>query len=228
MDSLASPRYRRGFDQEALMMTRQAGRAVLAGMLVAAALAAYARTKTTSTWTDPQAQPKVYAKVLVLARVSEPSAKRILEDKVVQGLNEKNIAAVAAYQVLTEEDLATEESIRAKAESLGIDAGIVFTVVSHEQAQVASGPKGSLSIGFGGGYGGFIGGSVPIGGNTVETVHSVVMKGDFYQAGVAKPIWMAQYESDLSHGVDSEASVVASDTVKYLKKSKLFAKPEKK
>jgi hypothetical protein len=210
------------------MMRRHAAKAVLAGILAAASLAAFATTRTTSTWTDPQAQPKTYAKILVLARVSEPSAKRILEDAVVHGLNEKNIAAVAAYQVLVDEDLATEESIRAKAESLGVDGGIVFTVVSHEQAQIASGPKGSLSVGFGGGYGGFIGGSVPIGGNTVETVHSVVMKGDFYQAGVAKPIWMAQYESDLAHGVDSEARVVASNTIKYLKKSKLFKKPEKK
>ena len=208
------------------MKTRLVAPAVAAAIL-ATTCVAVARTKITSKWTDPQAQPKTYAKVLVLARVTEPSAKRILEDAVVKGLQGKKIQAIAAYQSVTDEDLATEDSIKAKVQALGVDAGIVFTVTSHETAQVASGPKGSLSIGFGGGYGGFIGGSVPIGGNTVETVHHVVLKGEFYQMGVPKPVWMAQYESDLDMGVDNEAKWVASDTVTQLKKSKLFKKPEK-
>jgi hypothetical protein len=208
------------------MTNRHRALGVLAACLAVASIATFAKTRTTSTWTDPEMQPRTYAKVLVMARVTEESAKRILEDAVVSGLRSKGINAVAAYQTVTPEDLATEDSIRAKAKALGVDAGLVFTVLEHEKAQIATGPSGSLSVGFGGMYGGFIGGSVPIGGNKIETVHQVVMKGEFYEAGVPKPTWMAQYESDLALGVDNEARSVAKDTVKYLKKAKIFKKPE--
>lgn len=209
------------------MGIRRLTRAALTGLLAAVSLAAaVAGTKTTGTWTDPAMQPRTYAKVLVLARVTENSAKRILEDAVVKGLADKGISAIPAYSNLVPEDLATVDSIKAKAQALGVDAGIVFTVTDFKETQIVKGPSAHLSVGVGVGWGGFIGGSVPIGGNTMETVRNVALKADFYAAGTPEPIWMATYTSDLALGVDQEAKSVAKDTLKYLKKAKIFKKPE--
>src|SRR5262245_47095071 len=199
--------------------------AALVALILMAASAALASTKTSDPWADPNLQPKLYAKVLVLARVTEDSAKRTLEDAMVKALQDEKIAAIPAYSNLVPADLESEEAIKAKAKELGVDAGIVFTVTDFKSAEVVSQPKGSVSLGLGG-WNGFIGGSVPIGGGELETVHRVTMKGEFYSIGSGR-IWMANYSTDLKNGVDGEARLVAKDTIRYMKKAKLFAKPPK-
>ncbi len=93
---------------------------------------AVAGAKTTSTWGAPDLQPGAYAKFLVLARITDETAKRILEDTVVAKLKGAKTDAVAAWQVLVPEDLSSDAAIHAKAEQLGVDASIVFTVTADE------------------------------------------------------------------------------------------------
>ncbi len=209
------------------MSTRSARGAMFALVFVAAASAAViASTKTGGTWAAPDLQPKLYSKILVLARVTEDSPRRTLEDAVVKAFQDEDIVAIPAYSNLVPADLESLETLKTRAKELGVDGGIVYTVTEFKEAEVVSPPKGSLSLGIGG-WNGFVGGSVPIGGNTLETVHRVSLKGEFYSGGTATPVWMANYTTDLKNGVDGEARLIARDTIKYLKRAKMFAKPPK-
>jgi hypothetical protein len=201
---------------------------ILAGSLalaLAGVAPATAGTKTTSTWTAPDLQPATYTKVAVLAKVTDDVARRILEDAVVQGLQERGIGAVAAYQVFTPADLANEEVVRAKARELGVDAGLVFTVTG-ESTQVKSGPSVHASVGVpvhAGAFSFFLGTSVPLGGGT-STSRKVGLKSEFHAGSGDGPRWIANYSTDLKAGSERAAEEVAAQALKQLKKSGVFSK----
>jgi hypothetical protein len=196
---------------------------ILVALSVLATLPASAGTKTTSTWSAPGLQPATYAKVAVLAKIEDEIAKRTLEDEVVEGLQDRGIEAVAAYQVLTPADLASEEAIRAKAQDLGLDAGLVFTV-TDEQTRVKSGSNVHASVGVpvrAGPFSVFVGTSVPLGGGTSSST-VVALQSEFYVAGADGPQWIATYSTSLKGGNKRAAEGVASQALKQLKKAKLF------
>lgn len=201
------------------------GRALVVGLLLTIPLVAAARTKTDSTWTSPEVKPTAYKKVVVLAKFTDDVAVRSLEDAVVAGLKKQGVDAVQAYLVLTPADLATRESIAAKAVELGADAGIVFTVTSNAtQAQAAP----SVSVGVGvpvhaGPFSLFVGTSVPLGGGT-STVKAIGVKAQFFAKDVDGPLWIASYTTDLKSGTEGEARGLAGLMLKQLKKAGVFAK----
>ena len=184
---------------------------------------AFAGTKTTSTWATPGLEPKTYEKVAVLGKISDDVARRILEDAVVAGLTDRGIVAVAAYQTFTEEDLSSDEAVVARAQELGVDAGLVFTVTG-EDTKVKSGSSVHASVGVpvrAGPFSLFVGTSVPLGGGT--TVSKVVgVKSEFIAAGVEGPLWIANFTTDLKHGNEQAAQEVAKQALKNLKKAGLF------
>lgn len=194
-----------------------------AGVLFAATTAAGAGVKTASTWTAPDLQPGNYQKVAVLARFTDDVARRILEEEVVKGLKKRGIEAVAAYQVFTPEDLANDEAVEARAEALGVDAGLVFTVTG-EDTQVKSSPGVHASVGVpvrAGPFSLFVGTSVPLGGGT-STITTIGLKSEFLTTGSEGPIWIATYTTDLKGGNEKTARKLASEALKQMKKADLF------
>jgi hypothetical protein len=184
---------------------------------------AVAGTKATSTWVAPDLQPGTCRKVAVLARFSDDAARRILEDSVVAGLQKKGVEAVAAYQVLTEADLATEESIQAKAQTLGIDAGIVFEVTGQSTAAKSS-PNVHASVGVpvrAGPFSVFLGTSVPLGGGS-SAVRVVELKAALHAREAEGPRWIGTYSTDLSGGTERTAQDLARLVLKQLKKAGVY------
>lgn len=201
------------------------GRILAALVTATAPLAALAVATTTSTWTTPDLQPATYKKVVVLARFNDDSAKRILEDAVVKGLKNMKVEAVQAYLVLTPADLASDESIEAKAQELGADAGLVLTGTG-ESTEVKSGSNVSASVGVPvrvGPFGVFVGTSVPLGGGP-SAVTKVGVKAEFVTKLGKGPLWIGTYTTDTKSGTERAAKDVASLVVKALKKAGLFAK----
>jgi len=198
----------------------------IAAALAVACVTVLAGTKSTSSWTDPNGQPGTYRKVLVLAKITDDIARRVLEDAVVKGLKDSGVDALAAYQSLTEADLESSETIRAKAKELGVDAGIVYTVTGT-QTQVKPSASVSVGVGVGGGGGGpfgfFLGASKPLGGGTT-TVQQTGVKAEFYGSEVGKPLWIGNFTTDLKSGAEREAASIASLTLKQLKKAKILKK----
>ena len=201
-------------------------RAWIAAALAVACVTALAGTKSTSSWTDPTAQPATYHKVLVLAKITDDLARRVLEDAVVKGLKDGGIDALAAYPSLTEADLESGDSIRAKAKEVGVDSGVVYTVTGT-QTEVKQSASVSVGVGVGGGGGGpfgfFLGASKPLGGGTT-TVLQTGVKAEFYGSEVGKPLWIGNFSTDLKNGAEREAATLASQTLKQLKKAKILKK----
>ena len=190
-------------------------------LLTTTATVAVAGAKTTSMWGAPELQPGAYKRFIVLARITDESARRILEDTVVARLKAAKTDAVAAYQVLVPEDLASEEAIHAKADQLGADAGIVFTVVA-DQTQTKANPTVSAGVGVPvrvGPFSVFLGTSVPIGGGGTTTVRTVQLKSDLHAREGVNPRWTATYATDLKEGADGAAEDVAKQAIKQLKKA---------
>lgn len=69
-----------------------------------------------SSWKSPDYKKENYRKVVVLAKTSNPGAKRLLEDQTVAELQANGIQAIPAYSNITERDLASENALIAKAE----------------------------------------------------------------------------------------------------------------
>jgi len=196
---------------------------VLGIVALAAALPAFGAAKTTSTWKAPDAAPASYAKVAVLAKISDEAARRQLEDRVAEGLAQRGIEALPAHQHFTAEDLASREAVEARAKALGVDAGLVFTVTG-EQTAVKQGPTVHASIGVPVHVGGFslmLGGSVPLGGGASAT-KVVGLKSEFITPSGEGPRWVATYATDLKNGSERAAHEVATQALKQLKKSGLF------
>jgi hypothetical protein len=194
-----------------------------AASLVLVAASASAGTKTTSTWTASDLQPRTYRKLAVLAKIEDEIAKRTLEDQVVKGLRDRGVEAVPAYEVFAPADLASDETVRAKANELGLDAGLVFTVTG-EQTQVKSSPNVHASVGVpvrAGPFSVFVGTSVPLGGGSSSS-KVVALKSEFYATDAEGPLWIATYSTDLKRGNERAAEAIASQALKQLKKAGLF------
>ncbi len=182
-----------------------------------------AGTKTTSSWAAADLKAGAPGKYLVLARFSEESAKRILEDAFVKKLRDAGVEAVAAYQTLTAEDLADENAIKAKAEQLGVTSGIVFTVTG-ESTKVKSGSRAHASVGVPvrvGPFSTFVGTSVPLGGGP-STVKKVEVKAELHIRDASNPRWIATFATDLQGGADRAAAEIATQSMKQLRKAGLF------
>lgn len=193
-------------------------------ILPAVAMPVLAGVKTTSATSAPDLESGAYGKYLVLAKVKEESARRILEDMMVEKLKKEKVDALAAYSVLSPEDLASSEAIHAKTEQLGVDAGIVFTVIGDETHQ-KSNPTVSMGVGVPvrvGPFSVFVGGSVPIGGGGATAVRTVQLKSELVARQGTNPRWSATYATDLEGGAEGTAEDVAKQAIKQLKKAHVF------
>ncbi len=79
-----------------------------------------------SSWKSSDYRKENYRKVVVLAKTSNPGAKRLLEDQTVAELQANGIQAIPAYSNITERDLVSENALIAKADQLEADALLVF------------------------------------------------------------------------------------------------------
>ena len=101
---------------------------------------------------DYVAEP--YRKVMVFAKVSDMTARRQLEDATVKFLNDKGITAITAYSNMKQERVKSREAFMVIADSLQVDALLVYSVNGAEQQAETTGTV-SVGVGVGGMYGGY-------------------------------------------------------------------------
>ena len=197
----------------------------MAMLFLLAPLGAGAAESTPAAAGDAAAEAAAPArKVLVVARVKQEDKRRHLEQQSRAALQERGVEALLGSDVMTEDDFASEASIRSKVESLGVDGVLGFVVLGIQESVKQS----SVSVGFGiGGYSGgglgvFVGGSVPIGGSTT-VVHHVQVRARYFARPFAGPAWEKIFKEKIS-GEDTTyvTEHLAYDSVKALKKKKLI------
>jgi len=167
--------------------------------------------------------PPPARKVLVIARIREEAKRRALEEEARIELKKRSVETVLSADVMTEEDFASDESIRRKVESLGVDGVLGFVPLKVDETQKTS--SASLSIGIGGyggnGFGMMVGGTVPLGAKTtiIRTVH---LRARFWAKPFSGPAWENVYTEKLEADTTRLTQSVAYDSVKTLKKKKLI------
>lgn len=117
-----------------------------------------------SSWKSPTYQKEAYRKVKVLAKTTNPGAKRMLEDETVAELQANGIQAIPAYSNFSEADLVSEETFMVKANQLEADALLVYTF-NNPTTEYKNSPQVNASIGVPvrvGIFSGFLGTSVPV------------------------------------------------------------------
>ncbi len=172
-----------------------------------------------TTWKSPQYKAEPVRKVMILAKVTDVAARKQLEDYTVQLLKDKGIDAVAAYAHLARTHFPTREAFLAYADSISVDALLVYAV---EDAEQVAEQKPTVSVGVGVGmYGGYMGASAPIAGGT-QVVTLVSMSGKFYTRNATGVQWLITLSGKLDGPTDKLAYSFARSTTKAMLKEKLF------
>jgi hypothetical protein len=172
-----------------------------------------------TTWKSPGYKPEAIRRVMVLAKVLDDGARKQLEDFTAKLLTDKGIEAVAAYSNLTKTRFSTREAFLAYADSIRVDALLVFTV---EDAQQVAENKPTVSVEVGVGmYGGYMGASAPIAGGT-KIVTLVSLRGKFYTRETTGEQWIISLSGKLDGPTDKLAYSFAKTTTKAMLKEGLF------
>ncbi len=168
-----------------------------------------------SSWKSPTYQKEAYRKVIVLAKTTNPGAKRMLEDATVTELQSNGIQAIPAYSNFSEADLVSEETFLAKANALEADALLVYTFNSTT-TEYKNTPQVNASVGIPvrvGIFSGFLGTSVPVAGGSkqIEKFTGSVL---FYNKQSPDMQWSLNIGGKIGSDAAKQARSVAKNTVK--------------
>jgi hypothetical protein len=139
-----------------------------------------------TTWKSTEYKPEPYRKVMVLAKVTDVSARKQLEDYTVKLLADKGVVAIPAYANVKQTSVASREAFLVIADSLQVDALLVYSV-NGAAKRAENRPTVSVGVGVGM-YGGYAGASVPIAGGT-KMVTEVKMSVYFYNRASTDEQW---------------------------------------
>jgi hypothetical protein len=165
-------------------------------------------------------------KVLVVAKIKEGTKRRHLEEEARTELKKKGVETVLGSDVMAESDFASEEAVRKKVESLGVDGVLGFVPLAVDESVKTSSASLSVGVGLGGyghsgGLGVFVGGSVPLGGEST-VVRKVRLRARYFARPFADPAWEKVYYEKLQDDTTRLTQFLAHDSVKNLKKKKLI------
>ena len=164
-------------------------------------------------------------KVLVVAKIKEEAKRRALEEQARSELKDRGVEATLGSDVMSEADFVSEETLRKKVESLGVDGVLGFVVLSVDESVKTS--SASVSVGVGvpvgvGPFSVFVGGSVPIGGGQPKIKRTVHLRARYFARPFSAPAWEKLYDETLPADTTALTQYLARDSVKALKKKKLI------
>ena len=176
-----------------------------------------------SSWKSPTYQKEAYRKVIVLAKTTNPGAKRMLEDETVAELQANGIQAIPAYSNFSEADLVSEETFLTKANQLEADALVVYTFNSTT-TEYKNSPTVSASVGVPvrvGIFRGFLGTSVPVAGGSkqIQKFSGSVL---FYNRQSPEMQWSLNIGGKIGSDSAKQARNVAKNTVKAALQDDIF------
>ena len=164
-------------------------------------------------------------KVLVVAKIEEEAKRRALEEQVRLDLGDRGVEATLGVDVMSEADFASEDAIRKKVESLGVDGVLGFVVLGVDESVKTS--SASVSVGVGvpvgiGPFSVFVGGSVPLGGGEPKVTRKVRVRARYFARPFAAPAWEKVYNETLTEDTAGLIQYLANSSDKALKKKKLI------
>jgi len=176
-----------------------------------------------SSWKSPDYKKDTYRKVMVLAQTTDKMAQRQLEEATVKLLKSKGVEAIPSYNTVEAKDLKTESAFIEKANTLKVDALIVFEF-GKVKSEYKKKPSIDANVGVPvklGIFRGFLGTRVPIaGGSTkVETVNGQAI---FYNRNSLAMQWSQSLTGNLKNGTQNLANSFANKTVNKMFEDQIF------
>jgi hypothetical protein len=167
--------------------------------------------------------PALARKVLVVAKIQQDSKRKYLEGQARDELKKRGVEVILGSDVMTEADFASEDAVRQKVESLGVDGVLGYVVLGVQESVKTSSATLSVGVGGygGGGFGMFVGGSVPLGGSQT-IVRKVQLRARYFARPFAGPAWEKVYDKKLEDDTTYLSQYLAHDSVTALKKKKLI------
>jgi hypothetical protein len=168
-----------------------------------------------SSWKSPTYQKEAYRKVIVLAKTTNPGAKRMLEDETVAELLSNGIQAIPAYSNITEQDLASEDKFIAKADQLEADALLVYSF-NPLTSEYKNSPSVNANLGVPvrvGIFRGFLGTNVPIAGGPKQ-IQKFSGSISFYNRQSTDMQWSLNIGGKIGSDATKQARSVAKNAVK--------------
>ena len=165
-------------------------------------------------------------KVLVVAKIKEETKRRHLEEEAKIELQKRGVETLLGSDVMEESDFASEDAIRKKVESLGVDGVLAYVPLAIDESVKTSSVSLGVGIGVGGygssgGLGVMVGGSVPLGSSS-KVVRKVRVRARYFARPFAGPGWEKVYYESLTDDTTRLTQYLAYDAVKTLKKKKLI------
>lgn len=182
-----------------------------------------AAQKILNSWVSPEYVKPEYRKVAVLAKISDKEIKQMVEDNAVLTLREKGVNAITSYLNFKEADLASTETLIARADQLQVDAVVVFSVL-REDSKIQNTPTLSagvaipVRIGF---FTAYLGGNVPLAGGP-KFVDVFQLQSEFYNRNSETPHWITTYEFKLKNNYEAIAKGWTTRTVAALFSKKIL------
>lgn len=176
-----------------------------------------------SSWKSSDYRKENYRKVVVLAKTSNPGAKRLLEDQTVAELQANGIQAIPAYSNITERDLASENALIAKADQLEADALLVYNF-NPLTSEYKNGPSVNANLGIPvkvGIFRGFLGTNVPIAGGPKQ-VQKFSGSVSFYNRQSSDMQWNLGIGGKIGSDATKQARSVAKKAVKAAVRDGIF------
>lgn len=106
---------------------------LLVSCLLVLVVSACASTKLTSTWRDPALGPLQFRKVVGIALTANPTVRRLAEDEFVRAVGPDR--GIAGYTLVSDEELADRDHVRARLEAAGVDGAVVYRLAAVEERQ---------------------------------------------------------------------------------------------
>ena len=177
----------------------------------------------TNTWKDPNFNgPIQFNKIVALVIYQDGTIRRAAEDAIVEQIGPHR--AVAAYNIVSEEDRRDVQRLKAKFQSAGVDGAVTMKLLDkrNETTYVPGSPGYSSFYGYYG-YGGYVGTPGYVVTDTIATVETRI-----YSVAQDKLLWSATTETYNPSNVRDDIRDIAKAIGEELRKQKLVVeKPNK-
>jgi hypothetical protein len=178
----------------------------------------------TTTWKNPSFTAAPPGKLVVYAKISEPSFRKQVEDKVVQIFKSKGYDAIPAHGNFSDTDLKEQDSLRVRAQALNATSLITLRPLK-KATEIKSTSQTATSTGFGGSYGGFYNGfngaPLPISGSGKVEEH-LIIETNYYVQGSNSAAWLATMDANMKKGLDEGTTQVIEMLIKKMQKEKVL------
>jgi hypothetical protein len=187
---------------------------------VALLLSACAGMTADSAWRDPTYGGPPFKKVLVIAWVDRPSARRTIEDIFVGDLTSRGIGAVASYTLIPDPRNVTREAVAEAAKRSGADSvlvnrlrGVVIEMQSEEIQPFATADPAEMwqeAPTSGGSY------AINVQSRTADLMSNL------FDAGTGKMVWWGKWDASATRNAAALARGLAGSVLSALRSAKLL------